>query len=230
LAWRPVWRSALTTIFVPEKGHQALKLSALEPCGAIFPVTGCGAASRVSAALDEVDSLLRLTPQDPELSRLGTRLSLQCTTPPMLGRAAAFLEGADAEPNHRDYLRFQALLTLGQGQPEEALRLLEESPPDHGEAQILRLQILRHLNRPREALPLAQDLVIRTETSGLPRLRELLAWACRETGDNECFVRETLRSALSGNPAARALLEQELQKGSLPEALQDLAAAAVELE
>jgi hypothetical protein len=99
---------------------------------------------------------------------------------------------------------------------------------DHVPAAVLRLQILRHLGRPREALPLARELVVRTERAGFARGRELLAWACRETGDEECSVREALRAALAGDISARQELRAALAAGRVPPALHALAAAATE--
>jgi hypothetical protein len=229
--WRPVWRSERTTIFLPRTAgakEDPAALQALPACGESFPPAGCGRPEAARSALAEVDALLALTPGEAALGRIGARVALQCSRPPAVAAAADYVHLASGEPGHQDLPWLRGLLLLAQTEPEAALRTLAAASADHVPAAVLRLQILRHLGRPREALPLARELVVRTERAGFARGRELLAWACRETGDEECSVREALRAALAGDISARQELRAALAAGRVPPALHALAAAATE--
>ncbi len=227
--WAPVWLAERHAIFLQaalRKPGAGAPLRGLEPCRDATALYRCR-QGEPEVFLDEVEALLRLSPAEPYLGRLGALLALRCAVPPAVDRAAVFLDAAASEPSAPDFLWLSALQLAVQADAERALALLAVLPPEHVQGQILRLRILRRLERPAEALPLAHRLEERLGTAASPEIGELLAWACEETEDFDCAVRQALRAALAGGSAARERLARFQSLGKVPAALGTLVEAAL---
>jgi len=150
----------------------------------------------------ELDQMLRLTPDQAHLARLGAVMALQCAQPVEVERAGDYLRAAAAEPKQAEYQWLRALELAHRREIDPALAILTRAHPDHYRAQDLRLRLLRQTDRATRALPLARDQVERRDDNSSAELREQVAWACAETGDLDCAVRQSIRAALLGNEAS----------------------------
>ena len=168
-----------------------------------------------------------LTPASADLARERLAVELRCNPRPDLDALAEALPVAATDADHRDYRWLEGLAHLARGNAETALVALADAPADHLAAQTLRLQLFQGAGRSTEALPVARNLVHRFDRQEIPRQRALLAWACGEQGDVDCAVRQALRAAQSGEPAATEQLRRLLEAGSVPERLGPLVRAAL---
>ena len=234
-SWSAAWFSETRVLFVPRtpatgpafaQPEAPPDVSFLEPCAPRAALPRCRAVG-LSAAIAAVENMRSLTPGNPYLARQSALMHLQCSAPPNLAAADAAVKIAARDPAHADYRWIEGSLLLAQGQFDAAEASLAMAPEQHLAAQSLRLQALRQQGRSAEALTIARPLVIAFEDRDLPRLRELLAWACEEESEIECAVRESLRAAQSHEPAARQRLERLLAEGQVPADLEPLANAVL---
>lgn len=227
--WRPVWIDDTDAVFLPATEAAAGGLRRLAACAVPSQVRRCRESEAPGEFLDEVEALLRLTPGEPFLGRLGTLLSLQCAEPANVGpaRLNAFLEAAAAAPEHPDFVWITGLVLFGRGDVEHALVVLAQLPSKHVPGQALRLHLLRQLGRAAAVRGIAREQLELLDDVAPPNLHEHLAWACEETGEQDCAVRHALRAALVGYPEARSQLARYREMGWIPERLATLASAAL---
>jgi len=167
--------------------------------------------------------MLKLTPQEASLGRLGALLATQCARTPDFEAALGFLDVAAREPGHPDFLWLSALTVVMRGDLEGGLRMLQELPPQHPRGRLLRLRVLRRLGKAQEVAALVREDLKRLGKDAPAGLREQLSWACEREGDHQCAVRQALRAALEGNAAAHERFLRYRQQGRVPEDLKVLA-------
>lgn len=226
--FRPAWFSETHVLFLPAEAAASADVSSLDPCSPRSLLPRCLTLG-ADVVIPMLQAMRSVTPRSPYLARQELLLGLQCSRTLQTGTAKALLQIAAEDEQHDDFRWLEGMFLLSTNRIEEAEASLGKAPRDHLGAQVLRLQILRASTPPRsrEALPLARHLAIASEDLDVPRLRELLAWACEEQGDLDCAVRESLRAALSGEPAARAQLQRLLREGNVTAELEPLARTAV---
>ncbi len=222
--WAAAWFGEQRVLFLPADRDGLRPLRHLAVCTDESSVGRCLAAPDPTPFFDEVERLRALDPAHGYPDRLGTALALHCAADPT--RTTGHLEQARRlGPGHPDLARFTARLHFGLGEYEAALAALEDSPASDGAARDLELQVLRALDRPAAALPLARA---RQETLGddsPAELHELVAWACASAGDLGCEVSSAVRAALLGHGPALDRLLALRAEGKLPETHQGLVAA-----
>lgn len=223
--WQAIWFAENDVLFLPATEEPMSPI--LAPCDRERNIRDCRETT-AAPFLGEVDKMLRLTPQEAFLGRLGALLALQCARPPAVERALGYLRGPAAdEPDHPDLLWLMAMTAVVNGDPGNALALVSQLPEYHHAGQLLRLRLLRRFDRAEEALPIAREQVQRRLDESPPELREQLAWACEETGDLDCAVLQALRASLAGHPGAISRLSRYRQEGKIPGNLVALAEAAL---
>jgi hypothetical protein len=213
--WQPAWFGEQRAFFLPEGRAGLRPIHHLAVCTDESSVGRCLAKGDPAPFFAEVDRLRALDPAHGYPDRLGAALALHCARDPVI---AAFHIGEAARlgPGHPDLPRFRARLRFGGGLYEEALVALELASPDDGGAADLRLQALRELDRPEEALPLARARQVELGDACPVDLHALVAWACDETGELDCLVSSATRAALLGHaPSLDRLLELRAE-GALP--------------
>ena len=210
--WDAVWFGQDRVVFLPADGRD---LSHLAPCTSASSVGRCLAADDPAPSFAELDRIRALDPAHGYLDRLGVALALHCAQNP--ARAAEHLGAAMRfDSAHPDIPRFAATIQRGLGRNEEALLALAAAADDDGAAIDLRLQALRALGRPAEALPLARARTAALGDAAPRELRALLAWACADAGDDPCLTAQATRAALLGDAEALALLKEQDARGALP--------------
>jgi hypothetical protein len=215
-AWEAVWFGEQRALFLPSLGGLSGRgLDALSPCTSTSSVARCIAAGDPSRSFAELDRIRALDPAHGYLDRLGVALALHCARDP--ARATHHLaEALRFDAAHPDIPRFAATVQLGLGRYEEALAALQGADPADAEAIDLRLQGLRALDRPAEALPLARARVAALGDDAPAPLRGLLAWACANAGDEPCVLTQSMRGALLGDAEALSRLRELEARGGLP--------------
>lgn len=223
--WSATWFGEERALFQPtERAARAVVL--LSPCTNVSSVGQCLAdGGGTDPYLAEVGRLRALDPAHGYLDRLGVALALHCGADPAaaterLGEAQRF------DPGHADLPRFAARIELMLGRSTQALALLRRAPDSDAVADDLELQLLRSLERPDEALPLARRRAREMGDRAPATLLSLLAWACDEAGDDACVVTAGTRAALLGDPDALARLEALAARGQLPSTHERLLDAA----
>ena len=213
--WAAAWFGEQRVLFLPAERPGLRPIRHLAVCIDQSSVGRCLGADDPAPFFAEVDRLRALDPAHGYPDRLGAALALHCAGDPE--RAATHLDAArHLGPGHRDLPRFAARLHFGLGRFEAALTTLEQAPPDDGAAADLRLQALRELDRPAEALPLARARQVELGDSSPAELHDLVAWACAAADDLDCVVSSATRAALLGHdPALDRLLELR-RSGRLP--------------
>lgn len=216
--WTPVWVGEDFTLFGPTEGALVAALGPvqwLQPCGG-----GHGARCRLepgygARARAEARRLRALAPDEGWLARLETTLALQCPDGSIDEAAAAL---AAVEPRHPDRPWLEGLLAARRGDAEAALAHYAAAE-DHLAADMAALELLRSLDRPVDAAPIARRALFREDDGAPIALRELGGWACVGVEDWPCAARQGIRGALLGSETSRDQLRALLQRGVVPEAL-----------
>jgi len=213
--WEVSWFGERRALFQPAAAVPR-PVRRLSPCTHDSSVRRCIEADEGSGrALAEVDRLRALDPAHGYLDRLGVALALHCGQD--LSAAADHLDQARRfDGGHADLPRFAARIQLALDRPEQALRWLQAAPASDVVADDLELRVLRVLDRPADALPLARARVSQMGDRAPGPLLSLLAWACHDAGDTPCVVTTATRAALLGDADARALLDGLQATGELP--------------
>ena len=231
-AWSAAWTGEDDTVFLPTVflATQAVAkpLRSLSACGVAAHEQACRQAPDPSVFLAEVDQLMALAPGDGHAGRLGALLALRCFDQPRFEEATRYLgAAAGADPDHPELRWAGGLLLIAQGNMEGALEVFADLPPDHHRGHALRINLLRQKGDVAAVLEAAQEQVRLLDDLSPPFLREQLAWACEETGDRDCAVREAARAALAGDAKARQRLIRYREQGWIRETLRPLADAVL---
>jgi len=220
-SWVPVWTGETFALFGAADGALRGKvrpLSAIDPCGSTL--ARCRLQPEVGPrARAEAVALQSLTPNDAWLPRLDALLGLQC--PPtgadsLVGDALARAEELD--PRHPDlpWLRAQARLKTGDAEGSLVELALARG---HVESDLLTLRILRSLDRPEPAAPIARALLKQQDDAATAEMRDLGGWAFGAVGDWRAASRQAIRGAIEGSEESRLRLRDLLTGGHVPDKL-----------
>ncbi len=212
--WVPVWTGETFALFAAADGALRGKLApleALDPCGST--VARCRQDPRLGAlAAKEAADLARITPHEAWLPRLEALLALQCPPAGEKRSTVEPLRRAEAlDPQHPDlpWLRAQERLQYGDG--EGALVELAFAR-QHTEADLLRLRVLRRLDRPAAAAPIARALLERLDDAAPVELRDLAGWAFTGSADWPAATRQAIRGAFEGSAESHLRLARLLDE------------------
>lgn len=216
--WMPVWTGETFALFGVSDGTllgELAPLGGLDPCGST--VTLCRKDPAIGPlAAKEAAELARITPNEAWLPRVEALLALQC---PPSGRAlspAEPLRRAEAlDPQHPDLPWLRAQSRLQTGDAEGALAELALAH-EHTEADLLTLRVLRRLNRPAAAAPVARALLERLDDAAPVELRDLAGWAFGGTADWSAAARQAIRGAFEGSAESHLRLVRLLDESRVP--------------